>query len=54
MANVWNAGKMTEPHLEKKIFEITIEETGQEKLVFVAGYFERINPAKYEGELEWI
>ena len=36
--------------MEKKMFEVTTEMTEDEKLnVFISGYFERINPAIYQG-----
>ena len=47
---VWNCDWRLWPTMEKKIFEVTTEMTEDEKLnVFVSGYFERINPALYQG-----
>jgi hypothetical protein len=42
--------------MEKKIFEVTTKMTEDEKLnVFISGYFERINPAIYQGKrLAWL
>ena len=48
--SVWNSDRMLEATMEKKVFEITTEMTEDEKMnVFISGFFERINPAIYQG-----